>query len=97
MLGTALTKVNLCGELDEEDGAVGEGVPTCQEPDQKLVRKLLQMGVRGCESAVEQHVKVGDKGRFPQQCCSLELLSSADVIREARRESKDGRSRTELR
>jgi len=28
MLGTALAKVNLCGELDEEDGAVGEGVPT---------------------------------------------------------------------
>ncbi len=29
MLSTALTKVDLCGELDEEDGAVGEGVPAC--------------------------------------------------------------------
>jgi len=29
MLSTALPEVNLCGELDEEDGAVGEGVPTC--------------------------------------------------------------------
>ena len=27
MLGASLTKVNLCGELDEEDGAIGEGVP----------------------------------------------------------------------
>lgn len=29
MLSTTLTKVNLCRKLDEEDGAIGEGVPTC--------------------------------------------------------------------
>jgi len=63
MLGAALPKVNLCGELDEEDGAVGEGVPTCQGQDQKMVRKrkLLQMECTGCGSAVEQHAKVGDR------------------------------------
>ena len=27
MLSAALTKINFCGELDEEDGTIGEGVP----------------------------------------------------------------------
>ena len=63
MLRTALPKVDLCGELDEEDGAVGEGVPTCYGQDQKLVRKLLQMDCTGHGSAAKQDAKVGDRGR----------------------------------
>lgn len=36
MLSAALTKVNLSGELDEEDGAVGERVPAHTHMEKKM-------------------------------------------------------------
>ena len=31
VLGAALPEINFCGELDEEDGSIGKGVPASQK------------------------------------------------------------------
>ncbi len=49
VLGAALTEVNLCGELDEEDGAIGEGVPvrTCSHEQVCSERISVDLTVSG--------------------------------------------------
>ena len=37
VLSAALTKINFCGELDEEDGTIGKGVPASH----KLVSLII--------------------------------------------------------